>query len=455
MMNRIKKYAFTVPIALSLIVLGCSSEGIDRNPEAYAATATGTAGTGSIQNDINPVINTSGPSRYVLLKKLNFEAKLPSVISVLFQASDQYGNAIPDLQTSDFTLLENDLPVSETETSLSIVPHQELPFTLRTVVMIDNSSSIQPDDLEKIKSAVSSLLVDDNGASRLLAQQEVALYTFDDTVTKIKDFSSNTASIVDAVNAIQPARSITPTDFYGAVIEGTSQWNDSFDLSLITQGSLIIITDGTDTAARHSYQEALNAVEGKSVYTLGIGDDISNDVMSSIGTADAIALRNFEQLNTTLQAINQQVKDTANSFYYLHYASPKRRAEGEEGDANSQHSIKLSVNNNANTGVSGTVVDTFNSAEFSNMNAEVVISGPKNMEIDQTATFRATTRWGPSPASDYLWSIPEENASCSMEPMGTNAVRITGVAAGSCTVSALDQAAGGARNWYSVTIIGD
>lgn len=451
MMNIIKKFAFAAPIALSLIALGCSSEGIDRNPEAYTATGHG---NGSIQNDNNQVVNASGPSRYVLLKKLNFEAKLPSVISVLFQASDQYGNAIPDLQTSDFTLLENELPVSETETSLSIVPHQELPFSLRTVVMIDNSSSIQPDDLEKIKSAVRSLLVDDNGASRLLTQQEVALYTFDDTVTKIKDFSSNTASIVDAVNAIQPARSITPTDFYGAVIEGSSQWDDSFDLSLITQGSLIIITDGTDTAARHSYQEALNAVEGKSVYTLGIGDDISNDVMSSIGTADAIALRNFEQLNTTLQAINQQVKDTANSFYYLHYASPKRRAEGDA--ANSQHSIRLSVNNNANTGVSGTVVDTFNSAEFSNMNAEVVISGPQNMEIDQTATFRATTRWGPSPTSDYLWSITEENTSCSIQATaGTNAVRVTGVAAGSCTLSAQDQAAGGARNWYSVTIIGD
>lgn len=451
MMTKIKKLASLAPFALGLFLLGCSSEGIDRNPDAIAANTTFnefgvSGGTGSTLDDF-------GPNRYVVLEKLKFEAKPPSVISVLFQASDRYGNALPGLQTSDFTLLEDKRPISENETSLAIVPHQELPFSLRTVIMIDTSSSILPTDLDKIKAAVIALLVDDNGSSRLLPSQVVSLYSFNDNVTLIKSFSSNTTSLVEAVNSIQPATSITPTDFYGAVIEGSSLWNDRFDLSQITQGSLIIITDGTDTAAKHTYKNALDAVAGKSVYTLGIGDEVSTEVMASIGTSATFALRNYEQINSALQTISLQVKNSANSFYYLHYASPKRRAEGDV--ANSQHEIVLSVKNNANSSASGSVVDTFNSAEFSNMNAEVVISGPQNMEIQQSATFRATTRWGPSPDTAYLWSLSEENTACAMQQTADSTVRITGVSTGSCNLSVQDQAAGGARGWHTINIVGD
>ena len=115
----------------------------------------------------------------------------------------------------------------------------------------------------------------------------------------------------------------------------------------------------------------------------------------------------------------------------------------------------LSVTNNANTSSSGTLVDSFNSAEFSNVSAEVVISGPQNMEIQQTATFRATTRWGPSPNTSYLWSLPEENTACAMQQTADSTVRITGLSTGSCNLSVHDQAAGEARGWHTINIVGD
>jgi len=396
-------------------------------------------------------LGSTGPSRYVVLDKLNFEATLPSIVSVLFQAKDQYGGAIAGLQTSDFRVLEDSEPVSETETSLSVVPHEELPFALKTVLMVDTSSSIQPADLERIKAALKTLIADEQGRSNLLQQQQIALYTFDDTVTKIKDFSSNIDTLIAAIDAIQPAGAITPTNLYGAVIEGASQWQDQFDVELITQGALIIITDGTDTAARHTYRDATNAVKGKAVYTLGVGSELSADVMSVLGTAGSYHLRNFDQLRNTLQTIAQQVKNTANSFYYLHYASPKRRAEGAE--RNSQHRIELSVVDNANRAGNGKIVESFNSAEFTNVEAQVVIAGQQTLEIGQQATYKAATRWGPTPDADYLWSLNNETSSCVMEPAGGNVVHITGLVEGTCTVSAEDQLAGGARGWHSVTVL--
>lgn len=440
-------------IIAMLTIAGCDSEGINRNyddplsqPQSDGAEPDANAGLGS-------PLDTPGPSHYVMLDMLNFEATLPSIVSVLFQSSDQYGNAIAGLETTDFSLLEDDSPVSHAETSLSIVPHEELPYSLQTVVMIDISSSIQPEDLTDIKDAVKALIMDDDGQSRLLPKQEIALYTFDDTVTLINDFSSNSQSIVDALNGIQPAIAITPTDLYGAIVTGTGRWTDSFDLSSITQGNLIIITDGTDTAARHTYQQAINTVANKSVYTLGVGNEISGQVLSAVGTSGSYSLRNFSQLNSALQSINQQVKNTANSFYYLHYASPKRRAEGSV--ANSNHTITLSVTNNANKSASGEISESFNSAEFTNVSAEVVISGPTQLELQESKTVRAHTRWGPSPATDYLWSIGEGNTSCAIGISGNNGILVTGVAEGSCTLQAQDLNAGDARAWHTISVISD
>ncbi len=445
------KKIYTLGLMFLMLLGACSSEGIDRNRERE------TAAPGGLLLDDEPTtptlgspINNPGPSQYVQLEKLNFSAELPAIISILFRATDQYDNALPGLQTNDFVVTEDDLPVSSTETSLSIVPHNELPFSLRTVIMIDISSSILPSDLLKITDAVRALLIDETGASTLIPQQEIALYTFDDTITQINGFSSNAQSLVSSLDSIQAAIAITPTDLYGAIITGTAQWEDSFDLNQVTQGSLIVVTDGSDTAGKHTFEDAQAATIGKSVYTLGVGEDVSPAVLRSLGRSGSFTLRNFDQLRDAFQTIAGQVVDTANSFYYLHYASPKRRAEGDI--ANSDHELELSIVDNANTTATATIEDTFNSAEFTNVNAQVVVSGPTQLDTLQSGTYRARTRWAPTPTSVYRWEITSDDGACAMTVLSDTTITITGVAPGNCTLSATDPGAGNARTWFSVQI---
>ena len=165
-MKRFALIRALVPLLFTVLLSACDSEGIDRFDEAASLGS----GTGAV---------STGPNRFVQLEKLSFEATLPSIISVMFQAKDRFDNAISGLQTNDFQILEDDLPVSVAETSLSIVPREQLPFSLRTVLMIDTSSSISPSDLDKIKAALLGLIIDVNGRSLLLPQQEIAclLYT--------------------------------------------------------------------------------------------------------------------------------------------------------------------------------------------------------------------------------------------------------------------------------------
>ena len=433
------------PLLFKVLLSACDSEGIDRALAADdAVIGSSTLSTSGI--------TASEPNRFVQIEKINFEATLPSIISVMFQATDRFGSAITDLQTSDFILLEDNEPVSVAETSLAIVPHEQLPFSIRTVIMIDVSSSISPSDLDKIKAAVRGMITNTEGQSTLLPQQEIALYSFNDTVSLLDDFTNHTDNLLTTLENIQPAVAITPTDFYGAVITGTSRVENSADLDQISQGNVIIITDGTDTAARNTLSSALDSVNGKSVYTLGVGDEISESILEQIGTSGTIALRNFEQLNAVLRSINQEVVDRANSFYFLHYASPKRGAESADS---SIHDIRLSVANNANTGGTSVITDQFDSTDFSNVEAAVVISGPQRLELQQAGIYRANTRWSSQPIGNFVWSLPPENTSCHLDRLSSTSIRVTAVATGECTLTAEDQAAGGIQGWFTIEVITD
>jgi len=444
-MKSLKLKRALFPLLLTVLLSACDSEGIDR------ALAADDAVIGSSTLSTNG-ITASEPNRFVQIEKINFEATLPSIISVMFQATDRFGSAITDLQTSDFILLEDNEPVSVAETSLAIVPHEQLPFSIRTVIMIDVSSSISPSDLDKIKAAVRGMITNTEGQSTLLPQQEIALYSFNDTVSLLDDFTNHTDNLLTTLENIQPAVAITPTDFYGAVITGTSRVENSADLDQISQGNVIIITDGTDTAARNTLSSALDSVNGKSVYTLGVGDEISESILEQIGTSGTIALRNFEQLNAVLRSINQEVVDRANSFYFLHYASPKRGAESADS---SIHDIRLSVANNANTGGTSVITDQFDSTDFSNVEAAVVISGPQRLELQQAGIYRANTRWSSQPIGNFVWSLPPENTSCHLDRLSSTSIRVTAVATGECTLTAEDQAAGGIQGWFTIEVITD
>jgi len=431
-------------IAVVAGLVACDSEGIDRLDRSINPNYTPGAQFGT------PGALLDGPSRYVQLQKLNFETNLPSIVTYVFRAVDQYGNAVTGLQTTDFQVLEDGAPISATETSLEVVPHEELPLSLRTVILIDVSSSISAYELDEVKSAVRSMLVDASGNSRLLPQQKVSLYTFADSVKKLKELSNDTGSLVDAINAIQPATAITPTDLYGAVIAGTEDALDSFDIDSITQTNVIIITDGTDTAGIHSVAMASAAVQGKSVYTLGVGNEISESTLGLLGTRGSFALQNFNQLDSTLSNIYERMIDTANSLYYLHYASPKRAAAG---NASSMHQINLSVLNNANSSGTNVLADTFDSTDFTNVTANVRISGPSTLEVRQTAAYTATTQWAPQNTSNYFWSFTEDNSACMYNGLGTDHVTITGVSVGYCTVVVEDQTAGDAKGWHTIQVV--
>jgi len=77
-------------LVTAVLLSACDSEGIDRLQNDAASTSQSNTQSSAIT------------PRFVQLEKISFEATLPSIISVMFQATDRFGGAIAGLQTGDF-----------------------------------------------------------------------------------------------------------------------------------------------------------------------------------------------------------------------------------------------------------------------------------------------------------------------------------------------------------------
>jgi hypothetical protein len=121
---------------------------------------------------------------------------------------------------------------------------------------------------------------------------------------------------------------------------------------------MIVFTDGSDTQGSTSFNDALNAINGRRVYTVGLGEDIEPEILEILGTSGFYYVNDINTLNTAFQEIADEINDYANSFYWLNYSSPK------EGPNN--HTLILEkVINPINSFVEG----YFNSKDFFHPNS--------------------------------------------------------------------------------------
>jgi len=273
-----------------------------------------------------------------------FGTTLPCYVNIMFQVSDLDGNGIPDLTTDDFVVSEDNAQVSPTESGMTIKQKATTPYTYKTVLMLDNSASVTA-NLSQIKEAAISLI------NNLTTGQQVAVYVFSDSTLLLCDFTSDKAVLKSAVNSI--GTGYATTDLYGAAVTGLGRWTESYTTTAIEQGSLVLLTDGSDTQGKHSLGEVLFAKGDKVVYCVGLGNEIDTVALTQIGTNGYIKVADISQLNAKFLAIQAQITNFANSFYWLNYMSPKR------GDF--LHSLQLTIKDNP---YNASVTNTFNSANF-------------------------------------------------------------------------------------------
>ncbi|MGK9368546.1 VWA domain-containing protein [Melioribacter sp. Ez-97] len=290
---------------------------------------------------------TGQPSAGYILKLYKIETAEPSSVRVLLQALDLSGKGVSDLQPSDFEVFEDGEPLSPSESRLSVSKKEGINYKLRTVLLLDNSTSLK-DNIDAVRRAASEFI------SNKYSEQEIAILQFSEHTEILANFTSDSDSLQRSIQRYQTGYS--STDLYGAVIEGASLLNDVFTADSVIQSFMILFTDGRDTQGSHSLTEAVNSVYNKIVFAVGLGEEIQPAVLNSIGTAGYYPISRVSELNSKFEQIKSEVDKFANSFYLISYQSPKR------GDKN--HTLMIRIKNNSYNGEGSFVLGTFNSKGF-------------------------------------------------------------------------------------------
>ncbi|MBA4407168.1 hypothetical protein C0389_07840 [bacterium] len=328
---------------------------LDYNTTYYwrvvANYSDGTQKTSSVWTFATSANSNPGSTGYALVLK-KFNTLLPNLVNFLFQVVDLDNNGVTNFQTTDFEFFEDGLPL-QSESAIEIKKQTELPYKIRTVLMLDNSTSLTGIEIDKIRAAASSFV------KKITVNQEVSIYQFSENVEMLSNFTNLQDSLDRAISRYKIGANTT--GLYSAVVKGASLWQDNFSINDVLQGSMIVFTDGNETSRPtvQALTEALNAVKNKSVYTIGLRgkDQLDEETLTRIGRAGFYGINDASQLENQFTLIQKKITDYANSFYQLTYKSP-RRGIGE-------YNLIIRVKGNPYTGDSSYILGRYSSAGFS------------------------------------------------------------------------------------------
>ncbi|NOX26274.1 MAG: VWA domain-containing protein, partial [Deltaproteobacteria bacterium] len=329
-----------------------------------------------------------GGGTYEKLTKHNIETQSPSIVNVTFTVSDQQDQGLSSLNRNDFIISEDGVIVNPGTAELTMYKRDTagITYSLNTALLIDNSPSQAP-YFESVKDAAKALVdfLDDK------KQQNIAIITFnaDGSPYIAQSMTNNPSLLKSAIDAI--ATISTPGagfDLYGGFLLGLDLWDNDTSVTdgVLQQGFLLALTDGHDTAAKHTIaeitakQNAANSDDSqpKQIITVIVGPDSAPVDLKTINNVPACPdngyyvvadpttqdKNNVPSLISTI-ASNSKTKDSiqqimlgyADSLYWLKYKTDKVRGSGS-------HVLVVSVANNPNTDTVATVSGNFSTDLF-------------------------------------------------------------------------------------------
>ncbi|MCF8243234.1 MAG: VWA domain-containing protein [Melioribacteraceae bacterium] len=389
---------------------------------------------------------TTGDGYYMVKHDISTEP--PSIVKVLFQVIDYNGVGADGLVNTDFEIFEDGEPITS-ESNLNIKKRDESAYTLKTVLLIDNSTSLDGYLTELINAA--KVFVN----NIIPVQQQVAIYKFSEEAILVQDFTNDKATLNAALNTINVE--YPTTNLYGAIIDVVDLWEDTFSSDEIVQGALVVFTDGTDTQGSYDIGQAKEAIGSRSVYTIGLGDEIDPDVLEILGsTGEFLYAGNIDELSSKFIEVGDLLKKFANSFYWMQYTSPKR----QRPDGDNNHNIRLQIiDNPADSYIEG----TFSSDEFFSVEPGIYINSSQNKptgitEIDMSVNSSYTltvVSYLQDNAPVFVWSVPVNNTLITIEPVTGRDDKVfinSGSGTGTAVVKVVDSANGNIERTVTINI---
>lgn len=263
----------------------------------------------------------------------------PSKISVFFKVTDANGNPEGFLTPDNFVIYEKGLNddchrvISEFEAERRISGREQV-FNHTTLLVLDLSGSVLSQSLTQLQDAANAF-IDEIIPDSMDSSKSMGIFWFDgeDILHELVAVTTDKSMLKAGIGSIFPGMSTdNSTDFFGAVIKSASKATavlaEFEDQNITAAASVVLFTDGRDRANRYLRETAFNAVSSApqdiSFFTLGLGNEINQIDLTTIGRNGSALVADVGQLTNVFRNIAAQVSNEANSYYLFEYCSPIR-----------------------------------------------------------------------------------------------------------------------------------
>lgn len=268
---------------------------------------------------------STGCASSLRLTLLAAASRPPSDVALYVDVADADGRPVVGLRADDFRIYEDGVLVSS-EGEGPMLLDRELAAQHYTLLLIEISSSVVVNDqVGAIRTAVQAWL------KQVGAYQRVAVYAFDGgkALHPILPFREGPPDERHAFEALRRVEVRDPsTNLNGAVLLGLAELGRTLrgaELPL-RFGTLVVLTDGSDRAARISQRQMLDAVEAAPfrVFTLGIGRDLDDSVLSRVGKTSYIRVEDTSAARAAFGELADLIVRASQRQYLLRYCASAR-----------------------------------------------------------------------------------------------------------------------------------
>jgi VWFA-related protein len=242
-------------------------------------------------------------------------------VNLIFTVTDKHGHYVPNLQQSDFSLLDDGKAPAKVNSF-----HQQINLPVRVGIVIDASTSIRTRFQFEQQSATEFLL------DILKARSDRAFVMgFDVTPTVTQDWTNNIDALETGVNRLRPGGG---TALFDAVY--TACRDKLLDVSRgqePVRKAIVLISDGDDNQSRVYPDEVIKECERAEtiIYAIstnwtpsrGKGDDVLKQMAESTG-GRVFFPPSVEEMSNSFKDIEEELR----SQYALDYTPADFKADG-------------------------------------------------------------------------------------------------------------------------------
>lgn len=265
--------------------------------------------------------------------RVNSAQKKPNNVWVFFTVDKGRDDPVGGLTADDFTIYEDGDPISKFEAKETIL-NPEVAAVMYTMLLVDMSGSISGSgQADPLVDAAKSF------SDRVGKTQKVGVYAFDgeEHIHSVVPFTEAQGSVQGGLDGLRHYKPKDPsTNLNGAVIEGlrTLKAELAKDPRPLKFGTIVVFTDGTDRANRHTKDEMKKEL-GDDAYAhyeklaVGVGAEIQKSDLETIGKDGTELASDTAKVKDAFDRVAAKIEAHMKRFYLLSYCTPARKGEHE------------------------------------------------------------------------------------------------------------------------------